>query len=321
MIHTAVLKKQVLEYLNPSQNENFIDCTIGEGGHAEEILKRNGPNGKVLGIDLDPLQISSAQWLQAHFQDRIILVNDSYANLKEIVNRKNFGPVYPVRGQGVSGASKITQTSNGVHGILLDLGMSSAQLRGGSEGRSRGFSFKVDQGLDMRYNDHFGYLTAEKILNEWPEQKIEKILKEYGEEKFSKKIAKAIVEKRKTGRIKTTFQLIGVIKESVPQAYQKAKIHYATRTFQALRIAVNDELENIKIVLPQALSVLSPGGKLAVISFHSLEDRIIKEFFADEAKKGVLKLINKKPVTASAGELRENPRARSAKLRAIIKIK
>src|ERR1035437_1115059 len=172
MIHTAVLKKEVLEYLDPKQNENFVDGTIGEGGHSEDILNKNGPDGKVLGIDLDPQQIVASQWLHVQFKDRIILVNDSYTSLTEIAERKNFTPI---------------------NGILLDLGMSSAQL----VAAHKGFSFQVDQGLDMRYNDVTGYLTAEKIVNEWPEEKIAEILEEYGEEKFAKKIAKKIVEQRK----------------------------------------------------------------------------------------------------------------------------
>ena len=194
--------------------------------------------------------------------------------------------------------------------------MSSVQL----EGTHKGFSFQVDQGLDMRYNDQMEYLTAEKIVNEWPEDKIENMLREYGEEKFSKKIAKNIVEQRKQGRIKTTFQLIEIIKDATPSAYWRGKLHYATRTFQALRIAVNDELENIRRVLPQALEALSPDGRLVVISFHSLEDRIVKNFLSEQAKKGVLKILTKKPVTASRDELGKNPRSRSAKLRAAIKI-
>lgn len=294
MIHTAVLKKEVLEFLNPGANENFVDCTVGEGGHTEDILNKTGSNGKVLGIDLDPQQIVQSHWLEAIYKSRVILVNDSYTNLKEIVERKNFGPV---------------------NGILLDLGMSSAQL----EGTHKGFSFQIDQGLDMRYNDEKNYLTAEKIVNEWPEEKIEEVLKEYGEEKFSRKIAKNIVEQRKQGRIKTTFQLIEIIKDSTPSAYWRGKIHYATRTFQALRIAVNDELENLKKVLPQALSVLSPEGRLVIISFHSLEDRIVKNFLNEESKKGTVKILTKKPITASRDELGKNPRSRSAKLRAIIK--
>ncbi len=295
MIHTAVLKKEVIESLSLEQNENFVDCTIGEGGHSEEIIKHIGPNGKILGIDLDPHQISASQWLQAQFKERIILANDSYTHLKEIIERKNFGPV---------------------NGILLDLGMSSAQL----EGTHKGFSFQVDQGLDMRYNDEVGHLTAEKIVNEWPEERIKQMLEDYGEENFAKKIAKNIVEQRKLGRIKTTFQLIEIIKDATPAPYWRGKLHYATRTFQALRIAVNDELENVKTVLPQAVSILAPGGRLAVISFHSLEDRIVKNFFAKEAKNGTIKLLNKKPITAGNSELKENPRSRSAKLRAIIKI-
>lgn len=301
-IHTAVLKKEVLEYLAPQPNENFVDCTIGEGGHAEDILKKNGPQGKILGIDLDPQQIISSHWLEAVYKDRVILVNDSYTNLKEILERKNFQPVA---------------------GILLDLGMSSAQL----EGTHKGFSFQVDQGLDMRYNDDTGYLTAEKIVNEYSYEKIEEILREYGEEKFSKKIAKNIVEQRKQGRIKTTFQLVEIIKDALPAKYfatfskrRLQNIHYATRTFQALRIAVNDELENIKKVLPQALSILSPEGRLVAISFHSLEDRLVKNFFGEESKKGTIKILTKKPLTASRDELGKNPRARSAKLRAVIKL-
>lgn len=295
MIHTAVLKKEVLENLDIKHNENFVDCTIGEGGHSEDILNKNGPDGKVLGIDLDPQQIVASQWLHVQFKDRIILVNDSYTNITEIAERKEFTPV---------------------NGILLDLGMSSAQL----EAAHKGFSFKVDQGLDMRYNDDTGYLTAEKIVNEWPEEKLEEMLENYGEEKFARKIAKAIVENRKQGRIKTTFQLIEIIKDATPSSYWRGKIHYATRTFQALRIAVNDELENVKRVLPQAVSLLAPEGRLAVISFHSLEDRIVKNYFAEESKKGTIKILTKKPITASRDELGKNPRARSAKLRVAIKI-
>lgn len=294
MIHTAVLKKEVLGLLDPGLNENFVDCTIGEGGHTASILEKNGPVGKVLGIDLDPQQISYSKWLEAIFQDRVILVNDSYVNLQEIIGKKNFKPV---------------------NGILLDLGMSSAQL----EGTQKGFSFQVDQGLDMRYNDEANYLTAEKIINEWPEEKIEEILREYGEEKFSKKIAKSITEERKRGRIKSTFQLVEVVKDATSSVYWRGRIHYATRTFQALRIAVNDELENLKSILPQAVSVLSSGGRMVIISFHSLEDRIVKNFFREREKEGSIKILTKKPIIAEDGELRLNPRSRSAKLRAFIK--
>jgi 16S rRNA (cytosine1402-N4)-methyltransferase len=295
MIHTPVLKKEVLEYLSPEQNENFIDCTVGEGGHSLEILEKKGFGGKILGIDLDPHQIENGGWQAANYKDKFILVNDSYANLSQIVERLNFKPV---------------------HGILLDLGMSSVQI----EKSQKGFSFKLDQGLDMRYNDDVGYLTAEKIINEWTQEKIAEILKNYGEEKYAKNIAQKIVEERKKGRIKTTFQLVNIIKTAIPARYHKEKIHFATRTFQALRIAVNDELENLKRVLPQIIGILSPGGRIVVISFHSLEDRIVKKFFVQASAKNLIKILTKKPITAKSEELGKNPRSRSAKLRAAIKL-
>ena len=294
-IHIPVLKEKVLEYLSPSDNKNFVDCTVGEGGHAKLILDRNAPSGKVLGIDWDPAQVESGKWLMADYKDRLILENNSYANLKEIISRINFGPI---------------------EGILLDLGMSSAHL----DKSHKGFSFRLDQGLDMRYDDRFNFLTAEKILNEWKVEDIEKIIKEYGEEKFSKKIAEKITEERKKGRIKSTFQLTKIIEDTIPKQMRNGKIHCATRTFQALRIAVNHELENLEKVLPQIISVLPQGGKIVVISFHSLEDRIVKNFFNQEAKKKTIKILTKKPVVAGCDEIKKNPRARSAKLRAAIKL-
>ncbi len=295
IIHTPVLKKEVLQYLNPGQNENFIDGTIGEGGHTRLILEKNIPDGKVLGIDLDPAQIETAKWMMADYKDRLILENNSYVNLKEITERKNFAPV---------------------NGILLDVGMSSVHL----QISERGFSFQIDQSLDMRYSDKENLLTAEKIINEWSQKDLEKIIEEYGEEKFAKKISEKIVEERKKGRIKSTFGLVKIIKEIIPARFQKGKIHCATRTFQALRIAVNGELENLERVLPIALSILKKEGRLVVISFHSLEDRIVKNFFNKKAKEGLIKILTKKPITAEPAEIAKNPRARSAKLRAIIKI-
>jgi len=290
-IHTPVLTKEVLQYLNPTENEDFIDCTIGEGGHTKLILEKTKPLGRVLGIDLDPGQIETDKWSMADYGNRLILENNSYANLKDIIRKNGFGPI---------------------SGILLDIGMSSVQL----EGSQKGFSFQAEQVLDMRYDDRFNNLTAEKIINEWPKQEIEKIIKEYGEEKFSRKIVEKIIEERSRGRIRTTLQLVEVIKKAIPAGAQKGKIHCATRTFQALRIAVNDELGNLQRVLPQAIEVLAPGGRLAVISFHSLEDRIVKEFFK---KNKDIKILTKKPVTAGSSEIGENPRARSAKLRVAVK--
>ena len=194
MIHKAVLQKEVLQYLDPKPNENFIDCTIDGGGHATAILERNRPNGKVLGIEIDP---NLYEKLQAVKPDRLILINDSYTNLKKIVEKHKLGSI---------------------NGILFDLGMSSWHL----EESGRGFSFMRDEPLDMRYNPE-NLLTAEEIINQWPESEILKILKEYGEERFARKIAREIVKERKTGQIKTTFQLIETIKRAMPVRYQKGK--------------------------------------------------------------------------------------------------
>lgn len=302
MTHKPVLVKGTIEYLNPKPNENFIDATLGQGGHAMEILNKNGPQGKVLGIDWDLSQIENANQRLKNFGERIILVNNSYVNLKEVVEEKKFGPV---------------------SGILLDLGMSSWQL----EESKKGFSFLKDEPLDMRY-DLNNNLTAEKIVNEWREEEIDKILACYGEEKFSHKIAKKIIEARKIKKIKSTFELINVIKEAIPtfaksksrglSIWEKAQI--GARTFQALRIAVNHELDNLTEFLPKALEMLSSHGRLVVISFHSLEDRIVKNFFKEKLEKEEVNILTKKPVIGDSEEIKDNPRSRSAKLRAIIKI-
>lgn len=292
-MHIPVLKKEVLHYLNPQANENFVDATVGQGGHALEILKRNGPNGLLLGMDWDPRQIENSKLITKEFKKRTILVNDSYTNIKETVEKENFRPV---------------------NGILLDLGMSSWQL----ENSKRGFSFQKNEKLDMRYS-LLNPLTAEKIINYYSKAEIEKILKDYGQEKFARQIAKAIVKQRKKKNIESTYELKKVIAKAIPKRFQRQKIHPATRTFQALRIAVNQELDNLKEFLPKALEVLADGGRLAVISFHSLEDGMVKNFFKEKEKENIVKILTKKPVTAGRAELSENPRSRSAKLRAIIK--
>lgn len=293
--HIPVLKKEILQYLNPGQDKNFIDATVGEGGHALEIMEKTGPNGRLLGIDLDPHQAESANWLSAKFGSRATIINGSYTDIKEIAEKNSFQPI---------------------NGILLDLGMSSKHI----DALEKGFSFKTNQGLDMRYNELSNNQTAEKIVNEWPEKKLEEIFTDYGEERYAKKIAQEIVEQRKKERIKTTFDLVNAIKNAVPKSYLGQKIHFATRTFQALRIAVNDELENLKRVLPQALEILAPQGRLAVISFHSLEDRIAKNFFKESEKNKKAKILTKKPVEAGLEEIKNNPRSRSAKLRVLEKI-
>jgi len=292
MIHIPVLQKEVLKYLDSKPNENFIDATIGEGGHTLAILEKTAPNGKVLGIDWTP---QLCKKLSRFDIDRLILVNDNFANLKKIVEKYKFQPVA---------------------GILFDLGMSSWHL----EESKRGFSFQRDEILDMRYNSEVQKVLAKDILNSWSESEIEKILKEYGEEKFTKRIAKEIINQRKVKSIKTTFQLVKIIKKAIPKNYERGRIHPATRTFQALRIVVNDELNNFQTVLPQVVNILKPGGRLVVISFHSLEDRIVKNFFKGQFQKGLLKILTKKPVRPSSEEIKINPRSRSAKLRAAIKL-
>ncbi|OHB17410.1 MAG: 16S rRNA (cytosine(1402)-N(4))-methyltransferase, partial [Parcubacteria group bacterium RIFCSPHIGHO2_01_FULL_45_26] len=224
-MHVPVLKQEVLEYLDPKPNENFVDATLGFGGHTEAILEKTGPRGKVLGIEWDPEAIS-----RISKQERLILVNDSYSHLEEIVKREKFPKI---------------------SGILFDLGMSSSQL----EESKRGFSFQKNEVLDMRFNPEHG-LDAKKILNFWSRFDIQGILKDYGEEQFAESIARHIVEARKRSPIVRTFQLVEVIKAATPKWYHRKKLHPATKTFQALRIASNNELENLKAVLPQAVSLL-----------------------------------------------------------------
>ena len=292
--HKPVLIEEVLQYLHPQPNENFVDCTVGEAGHTLEILKKSQPGGKVLGIDLDEHQVTNSALFTKEFQKRVVLVHNSYANITDILNKKNFKPV---------------------HGILLDLGMSSWQL----ERSSRGFTFSKNEQLDMRY-DIENTLTAHIIVNEYPEKQIETILDEFGEEKFARKIASAIVRARKIKKIESTFELKSIIEHTIGGKSSHGRIHGATKTFQALRIVVNGELDNLKNFLPQAFQILEQGGRLVVISFHSLEDRIVKNFFKEQEKQNLVTLVTKKPVIASAVEMVENPRSRSAKLRAFIKI-
>jgi len=293
--YIPVLQKEVLEYFDQKPNENFIDCTIGEGGHTLAILEKNGPKGKVLGIEWDPelykkLSRSDLDRLKA----RLILVNDNFANLEEIAKSQKF---------------------RSVSGILFDLGMSSWHL----EESGRGFSFQKKEPLDMRYNPQ-NPLTAEKIVNYRSALEIEKILEIHGEERFSKQIAKYIISFREVKPIKTTSQLVEIIKKATPDWYHRRKIHPATKTFQALRIAVNDELNNLEKALPKALNILKPGGRIVAISFQSLEDRIIKNFLKEKAKENILKILTKKPIKPSLEEIKINPRSRSAKLRAAEKL-
>jgi len=273
-MHVPVLKKEILKVLDPKPNENFIDCTINGGGHAEVILERIAPKGKLLGIETDKEvfeKLKSKNW------KRLTLINDSYTNLKKIVERSSFKPV---------------------NGILFDLGLSSWDL----DESGRGFTFKKDEPLDMRY-DASQKLTAEYIVNNYPYRELERIFKEYGEGRFAKIIAKKIIKERP---LKSTFDL----KKLIPRKAKLAVI------FQALRIEVNDELNNIKKGLEQAEDVLEKEGRIGVISFHSLEDRIVKNFFKNNDS---LKSLTKKPIIASKQEIKDNYRSKSAKFRGAVK--
>ena len=280
-MHVSVLSQEVLEYLKPQSGENFIDCTINGGGHAEMILERIKPKGRLLGIEADPEIFKKIKKDQ-----QLITVNSNFVHLKEIVKERNFFPV---------------------SGILFDLGFSSWHV----DESGKGFSFSKNEFLDMRYSSDG--ITAWQIVNKSKEQELVSIFKEYGEERFSKIIARRIIERREKETIDTSLQLAEIIEESIPGKFKKGKIHPATRVFQALRIEVNQELENLKEVLPQAVEVLSPKGRIVVISFHSLEDRIVKHFFKNRQD---LEILTKKPVLAGEEEINNNMRSRSAKLRA-----
>lgn len=285
-MHIPVLKNEVIEYLEPKENENFIDCTIGAGGHTLAILEKNQPKGKVLGIEIDPEMYEN---LRKNFFERLILVQGSYIDIKKIAEQNKFAP----------------------NGILFDLGMSSWHI----EKSGRGFSFMRDEPLDMRYSLKTS-LRAEEIVNKWSEQEIEKNLREYGGEKFSKRIASNIILARKKEHIKTTAQLKNIIIKAIPAKFRHSRIHCATRSFQALRIAVNDELNNLKNALEQAIDILEPCGRIVIISFHSGEDKIVKNFFKEKAKQNLMKILTKKPIKADEQEIKINPRSRSALLRA-----
>ncbi len=289
-MHIPVLLKETLGYLNPQSDENFIDATVGDGGHAKAILSKTAPNGKLIAIDRDSDSILRARTNLAEFGSRVLFINDSFGNLLKIVDE-----------------SKISSVS----GILFDFGMSSSQL----QNSGKGFSFQKDEILDMRF-DVKTAVTAEDILNGYSEAELAKIFYDFGEEPDALIIAAAIIKARKQKRIKTTGELVKII-ESVKK--RTGRIHPATLIFQALRIEVNQELAEIEKALKIIPEILARGGRAAFISFHSLEDRLIKNWSRDLSRKGILKILTKKPVTPSAEELKINPKSRSAKLRAVEK--
>lgn len=267
---------------------NVFDGTVGAGGHAEAILDRTAPNGKLLGMDLDEAALDAARSTLARFGSRAMLVRGNYRDV----------------------AGNIPPGFEPVQAALLDLGYSSMEI----DDPVRGFSFRTDGPLDMRF-DAAQELTAAEIVNSWPEDEIADLIWELGEERYARRIAAALVIARKYAPVVGTLQLVDIIASAVPAEYRKGHTHFATRTFQALRITVNDELGNIKTAIPNILKILEPGARFAIISFHSLEDRIVKQEFVERQKGGELEIVNKKPIGPSDEETRSNPRARSAKLR------
>jgi len=302
--HHSVLPEEVIAYLRCQSGRNFIDCTLGGGGHAAQILENTSPNGKLLGIDWDSAAIRIARERLKGYRGRVTLVRDNFSNLGSIVNKHGFGPV---------------------DGILLDLGVSSFQL----EDAHRGFSFRVEGPLDMRM-DSRGRETASDLINRLRARELERLLREYGEERWARRISHSIEGRRRKRPISTTTELRDLVHSAIPASFHSRRIDPATRTFMALRIAVNDELDNLRTVLEVAVSLLEKKGRICIIAFHSLEDRLVKQYFR-MAEKGctcpphlpqcvchgeqTLRIVTSKPVSPSRREIKENPRARSAKLR------
>ena len=301
--HKPVLLDACIQALNIRPDGVYVDGTLGRAGHSLEIARRL-TTGRLICIDRDQAAIDAARVRLAPWLDRVTLVHSNFSELKEVLS-----------GAGVSGAD----------GMLFDLGVSSPQL----DDASRGFSYMQDAPLDMRM-DTSAPLSAYEVVNTWSQEELRRILYEYGEERYAPAIAKAIVRARETAPVNTTLELVEIIRGAMPPAALREKQHPAKRSFQAIRIAVNGELDALPPMLEAAVDGLNPGGRLAVITFHSLEDRIVKRTLADLAKgctcppefpvcvcgrKPRVRLVNRKPVTADGAELADNPRARSAKLR------
>ncbi|HEX5416867.1 MAG TPA: 16S rRNA (cytosine(1402)-N(4))-methyltransferase RsmH [Chloroflexota bacterium] len=305
--HVSVLLNEAVEILNPRAGGRYIDGTLGGGGHAAELLERSGPDGRLLGLDLDPEAIERVRQRLARFGDRVILVHDSFANIERVARWEGFAPV---------------------DGILLDLGLSSFQLASAE----RGFGFGIPAPLDMRFNRNGPGPLARDLVNTLSAEALTDILRRYGEEPRARQIARAIVQARARHPIETTAELAQVVERA---AHRVGRTHPATRTFQALRIAVNHELEALEKALPEAIEILGPGGRLAIISFHSLEDRIVKHFFRSLAnpctcppglpmcvcgKKPTVRVLTRGGVRPTPDEIATNPRSRSATLRAVEKL-
>ena len=306
--HRPVLLWECIEGLNIKPDGIYLDGTLGRAGHSLEIARRL-TTGRLICVDRDQAALNAAEDKLAEVRDRVELVHGNFAGLNQILDRLN---------------------SPGVDGRLFDLGVSSPQL----DDAGRGFSYMAEAPLDMRM-DREDALTARTVVNQWPQEELRRILFQYGEERYAPAIAAAIVRARGQAPVETTLQLVEIIRSAMPAAALREKQHPAKRSFQAIRIAVNDELGAVERMIQQAVPRLRSGGRLAVISFHSLEDRIVKNGLAAFArgctcppdfpvcvcgKRPVIRLVNKKPIVSGEDELRENPRARSAKLRVAEKI-
>jgi 16S rRNA (cytosine1402-N4)-methyltransferase len=295
-VHKTVLLNETIDGLNLKNGATIIDGTFGGGGHSLEICKKF-PNVKIIAIDQDASAFLKAESKFKDIKCDIDFININFRSLDKVITKK-------------------------VDGIILDLGLSSDQL----ENSGRGFSFLKDEPLLMtmkskKENPSSEDITAFEVVNNWEEKNLADVVYGFGEERFSRRIAKGIVEARKKSKIETTFDLIKIIENSVPAAYRKGRTHCATKTFQAIRIAVNDELGALSEGLEKGFEVLKEGGRMSVISFHSLEDRVVKKFFKQKQTEDRAKLINKKPIIATKEEIIINNRSRSAKLRILEKIK
>lgn len=306
MVHLPVLLNEAINFLQCESGKIYVDTTLGDGGHAEYILKKSSPDGLLIGIDRDEDSIKFTRKRLTSYKERMFLFHGNFANMKNIIKEK-------------AGISK-------VDGILFDLGVSTRQLMMAE----RGFSFSHDAPLDMRM-DRSTALNAAEIINKASEDKLIDIIKRYGEERWAKKVAHAIVRERREMPVTGTSQLSNIVISAIPPAYRFGKrIHPATKTFQAIRIAVNKEIEVLEDAIRDAIDILNIGGRICVISYHSLEDRVVKVLFREVergcicphdipecicGRKGVIRILTKKPLTPSDEEIKKNPRSRSAKLR------